>query len=112
MSMTPPPTTPPPTLSPLKPSGTPIHSRSRYLSELENRSTTLLRLALEMRPFVVGLIPAEAFLERFLPTSPDPSGPLFAEGMFDSFVKAISEGENGSYILFVSSESMWPTPPV
>ena len=99
-------------LSPLIPSGTPIHNRSRYSPEFENRSTTLHHLALEMRPFIVGPIPAEAFLELFLPTSPNPSGPLFAKGMFNSFIEAISKGENSSYIPFVSSESMWPTAPV
>ena len=66
-------TTPsPPSHSLLKTPGTPINTRSKttgqYLNQYEPRLSTLSRLALDMRPFIIGPIPTDLFLELFLPT--------------------------------------------
>ena len=70
----------------------------------EDRNEVLAHLASEMGPFVVGPIPAEAFLDMFLP--PASSVPPFAKGMFSHLSQMMySECDETSwYDVFVSSE--------
>lgn len=62
-----------------------------------------------MSPFFVGPISAEAFLNRFLPPPSDPSSvPQFPTGLFDDFIKSLSQTESASYDKFVSSDPRRP----
>ncbi|KAF8484210.1 hypothetical protein F5888DRAFT_1773518, partial [Russula emetica] len=88
---------PPPSNASLPP-GTPVHTRStttdRYIDRYEDRTSIFSRLATEMSPFFIGPISAEAFLNRFLPPPLDPSSvPQFPTGLFDDFIKSLSQTE-------------------
>src|SRR5258708_26737876 len=92
-------TPPPPDTSSLLLPGTPIHTRSVTTGGVnakhETRSMALSRLANEMGPFFVGPMPAQDFLDCFLP-HPHPSVgssvPSFTQGMFREFIQ-LSEPE-------------------
>ncbi|KAF8494697.1 hypothetical protein F5888DRAFT_1805420 [Russula emetica] len=59
-----------------------------------------------MSPFFVGPISAEAFLNRFLPPPSDPSSvPQFPTGLFDDFIKSLSQTESASYDKFIEAIS-------
>jgi len=88
------PTTPHKTLSPLLQS-TPIHTLSNttstYSQNHEMRDEYHTRLSNEMSPYFIGPMPAEEFLDRFMP---QPSGPLdsFEKGKFGDMSKNTVEG--------------------
>ncbi|KAF8498050.1 hypothetical protein F5888DRAFT_1802953 [Russula emetica] len=59
-----------------------------------------------MSPFFVGPISAEAFLNRFLPPPSDPSSvPQFPMGLFDDFIKSLSQTESAWYDKFIEAIS-------
>ncbi|KAF8488032.1 hypothetical protein F5888DRAFT_1755852, partial [Russula emetica] len=101
---------PPPPSNASLPPGTPVHTRStttdRYIDRYEDRTSIFSRLATEMSPFFVGPISAEAFLNRFLPPPSDPSSvPQFPTGLFDDFIKSLSQTESASYDKFIEAIS-------
>jgi hypothetical protein len=103
------PTTPPPNPSLSLPQGTPVHTRSSTTDQLnpqyDNQPGTLIRLADEMTPFIVGPIRAQDFLNHFLPCPSDSSSlPQFEEGIFKGLIDLRSEKENTWYDRFVSSD--------
>jgi hypothetical protein len=102
------PPTPPSTTSPTPPSRpcTPIHIRStttdRYAPLYQNRESTLCRLAIQICPFLVGPLSADAFLKYFLPPPPVPLPSPFVVGMFKPLIEVLSKRENPCYKIFVS----------
>ncbi|KAF8494313.1 kinase-like domain-containing protein [Russula emetica] len=57
-------------------------------------------------PFFVGPISAEAFLNHFLPPPSDPSSvPQFPTGLFNNFIKSLSQTESASYDKFIEAIS-------
>ncbi|KAF8488574.1 kinase-like domain-containing protein, partial [Russula emetica] len=101
---------PPPPSNASLPPGTPVHTRStttdRYIDRYEDRTSIFSRLATEMSPFFVGPISAEAFLNRFLPPPSDPSSvPQFPTGLFDDFIKSLSQMESAWYDKFIEAIS-------
>ncbi|KAF8490326.1 hypothetical protein F5888DRAFT_1638122 [Russula emetica] len=59
-----------------------------------------------MSPFFVGPISTEAFLNRFLPPPSDPSSvPQFPTGLFDDFIKSLSQTESAWYDKFIEAIS-------
>ncbi|KAF8484319.1 hypothetical protein F5888DRAFT_1811957 [Russula emetica] len=59
-----------------------------------------------MSPFFVGPISTEAFLNRFLPPPSNPSSvPQFPTGLFDDFIKSLSQMESAWYDKFIEAIS-------
>lgn len=97
------PTTPPPNPSLNPPQGR-SSATDRFNPQFANRDMILSRLANEMRPFLVGPMRAQQFLELFLPGPLDPpSLPHFTEGIFKDLIKSLSKNETKWYKVFVSS---------
>ena len=106
-------TTPPP-LSPdssLVPPDTPRHHRdstaNQYDLKFDESDSTFTSLADDMGPFFLGPIPAQAFLESFMPP-PSAGARQFVTGMFEPFIKKLPEHEYKWYNVFVSSDSCRP----
>ncbi|KAF8490187.1 hypothetical protein F5888DRAFT_1808326 [Russula emetica] len=59
-----------------------------------------------MSPFFVGPISARSLLNCFLPPPSDPSSvPQFPTGLFDDFIKSLSQTESASYDKFIEAIS-------
>ena len=99
------PTTPPKNSS-LLPKSTPIHTLSNttstYSQNHETRDEYHTRLSNEMAPYFIGPMPAEEFLDQFMPR---PSGPLdsFDKKMFGDMSKSTREEHmRGALVRFKS----------
>ncbi|KAF8489211.1 hypothetical protein F5888DRAFT_1747923, partial [Russula emetica] len=67
-----------------------------YIDRYEDRTSIFSRLATEMSPF--------SLLNRFLPPPSDPSSvPQFPTGLFDDFIKSLSQTESASHFSHVPS---------
>ena len=95
MTMTP----PPPSSAPQIPD-TPIHLRStttnKFDPKFEDRHNTFLRLAEEMNPYFIGLVPVLTFLNSFLPLlddQPNGASTAFNEGMFSAVTNVTSKAK-------------------
>ncbi len=95
-------TTPPPRIALPQP-GTPVHSLKHGLSGSEgiNRDTYYKRIVKTMPSFFIGPIPADRFLQEFLPVTVESS--RFKPNMFNALVNAKEEKDMYSHFVSIAT---------